>query len=165
MGYELKLLVVQRLTGLSKDKIVLVGKDVYHAYNLDEKDKDKYYYYPDGDTKIYVSDEPMIESEDSLLLSLFNLHKLGSGKDFGIRTFIEADGQTCSVYDPFDGNKLVGLDSYGDYRKILTLEETIELLSSLGMDEFYAVRTALDYLRYLAETFKDDSIGCMFYGH
>jgi hypothetical protein len=163
MGYELKLMVIRRSKSLGKEKIVLLGEEVFNAFNHDE-DNDRYYYYPDGDSKTYVTDEPMIDSEPGLLLSIFELHKPGSGDGFGICSFKEADGHTCSVYTPFDGNKLVGLDSYGDYRKILTLSDTITRLEDIHPC-YYAVTDALTYLRRLQKTFKDDSIACMFYGH
>jgi len=169
MGYELKLLVLRRLTGISKEKIVLVGNEVYSAYPDPDSVKSaynlrEYYYYPDGDTKTYVKDEPMIDSEGAILISMFDLHKLGSDADFGICSFEDANGKTCSVYDPFDGDKFIGLDRYGSYRKILTLDKALKLLEGT-QPGFYAVETALSYLRAMAETFKDGSIGCMFYGY
>lgn len=62
MGYEVKMYVVKKYDQSSS--IVLVNDKVLPAWNYDEEDKSKYYYYADGtkESKTYVITEPMIDA-------------------------------------------------------------------------------------------------------
>jgi len=163
MGYEVKLFVV-RLLSLDADKIVLNGQDVYDVFQTDSEEGG-FYYYRDGCTKVRVTNEPMITAKPALIVSMFELGKIGETDSLGICKFEEADGKTCSVYTPSDGNKLLGIDPYGDYRKVVPLDKVIAMLEKMVDKYSYVVESALVSLKVLQSNDIKQSLACIFYGH
>jgi hypothetical protein len=88
----------------------------------------------------------------------------------GTCSFAESDGSYA--FDPFDGNALIGLDDYGNYRKFVPIQEVIDTLqkeikeaNERGEHPYRRFIIALDLLKSLQENFSHEELGCLFYGH
>jgi hypothetical protein len=174
MGYEIKMLVVARSSHGMNNASVLIPDDkygtVYNCYQ--DKGNDTYYYYPDHNTKTVVPLDAVIKVGPWCeLLAMVEFCKIGSMP--GICKFEESDG--CYVYDPFDGNKILGLDGYGDYRKFVpiqevidTIKENIEYVKDKGHEPYHRFVEALPFLKQIKKShskWHPNDIGCLFYGH
>jgi hypothetical protein len=165
MGYELDMYVVDK-SYASNTKIVLVDNNVYSVYSDYKYNDERLYFYPDGNTRIYIKKEPIIKGSISILIGMLDLCKT-SLQHTGICKFEESDG--ACAYDPSDGNKLIGLDPYGDFRSFVPIATVIEdLLTDLIKNKGREYRrhvVAFEMLKAIQNTFKGSDIGCLFYGH
>jgi hypothetical protein len=105
------------------------------------------------------------------VIATIDLRKAGTLP--GICKFEESDGHYA--YDPFDGNKILGLDGYGDYRKFIPLQEVIDIFNThikeakdKGQVPYRRFVAALALLKGIKSSFKNSDtheIECLFYGH
>lgn len=173
MGYELKMFVVEK-RDLVPDVLVCVGDEVYNLYFEGIDGEYKYCYYSDNDTKTYFNEKPkiVVSSRYSSLIAVFDFCKAPGLKHTGICKFEESDGLGCSIYDPMDGNKYIGLDRYGSYRKFVPIEVVIQDLKEVieeeikkGYEPYRRYLVGLDLLNSIRQNFRGDGIGCLFYGY
>lgn len=179
MGYETTMLVVEKSSSMThamaqinelqvNDKDERIVSTAHQCY----KNGDNYIYYPDHNTKTPVPLGAIIkEGPYCNVIATLDLSKAGTFP--GICKFEESDGNYA--YDPFDGNKILGLDGYGSYRKFVPLQEVIDLLNSYiknakdkGEKPYRRFTIALTLLKSIKSSFKNSDtheIGCLFYGH
>jgi hypothetical protein len=105
---------INELQSTNKDERIV--STVHQCY----KNGDNYIYYPDHNTKTPVPLGAIIkEGPGCSIIATLDLSKAGTFP--GICKFEESDGNYA--YDPFDGNKILGLDGYGSYRKFVPIQE------------------------------------------
>lgn len=179
MGYETQMIVVEKSSSMThamtqinelqttdtKERIV---STIHQCY----KDGDTYIYYPDHNTKTPVPLGAIIkEGSWCNVIATLDLSKAGSWP--GICKFEDSDGHYA--YDPFDGNKIIGLDNYGSYRKFVPLQEVIDILNThikeakaKGHVPYRRFVAALGLLKGVKASFiksENHEVGCLFYGH
>jgi hypothetical protein len=159
MGYELKMYVVSAhsFSDSKKEKVALVNGKVYHCFGNDEEG---IFCFIDG-KEHYISNEPLIETEWCEIIGMVDLCKCEL-KNTGICKFEEGD---IYCFDN-DGNSLIGLDFYGYYRKFVPIDLILDELKKLNKKEKYRRFTiTISMLDLVKETFPDEKVGCIFFGH
>jgi hypothetical protein len=163
MGYELKMYVVtrhaQHLT------IVNIKDNVYDCYYNYNGDKEKYIYYPTpNQSSIVPKNAKRINGRFCLVIGMIDLCNCADKfKNMSICKFEESDG--CFIYSPDDGNKLVGLDNYGDYRRFVPIDNVLKELKDNEKD-YQRFTIAIALLESIKKTFSErEDVGCLFYGH
>lgn len=170
MGYETTMLVVEKSSGMTHamaqiNELQSTNKDEHIVSTVHQcyKEGDTYIYYPDHNTKTTLPLGATIkEGPWCKVIATLDLGKAGSWP--GICKFEDSDGHYA--YDPFDGNKILGLDGYGSYRKFVPLQEIIDLLNSYKPYQRFVA--ALGLLKGIKSSFKNSDsheVGCLFYGH
>jgi hypothetical protein len=163
MGYEALMLIVKK-TRLPRG-IVLVDDKVYNLYtDEDTNGASRMFYYNKDSIKTPVPTMARTKSGPYCqILATIDLAKPGFTIP-GICKFEESDGH--HVYDPFDGNKLLSLDGYGDYRKFIPAQDVLNILKDQYQKESYRrVLMAIVLLKATIESHPNEEIGCLFYGH
>ena len=181
MGYETTMLIVEKSLSMTQalaqiNELQVNGTDerikktLYQCYK--DPKNGSYSYYPEPNTKTPLPlGATKKEGPYCNVIATIDLSKAGTMP--GICEFEESDGHYA--YDPFDGNKILGLDGYGFYRKFVPLQEVIDLLNSYikgakdkGEKPYRRFIAALALLKGIKASFKNDSsheVGCLFYGH
>lgn len=168
MGYELRMYVVESSSlNPADEEIVLINNNIYPVFSEDDNDDVKYC-YPDGNTKKYIDGMPIIHGHYCSIIGMVDLCKI-SLPHTGICKFEESDGSY--MFDPNDGNKLIGLDLYFMYRSFVPLDVVIadftdELTKNTkGMVPYRRSVIAYELLKSVQNTFRGSTVGCLFYGH
>jgi hypothetical protein len=160
MGYELKMYVVSVKQVQCNDRIALIDEKVRHCFN-NEEDKSNYYYFDENDTKHYITKEPTIDAYYGQIIAMVDLCKCDLSNT-GIWKFEEGD---VYCFDN-DGNSLIGLDSYGDYRKLVSIDSVLDEMKKLNEKENYRRFTiAISMLENVKALFPNENVGCIFFGH
>ncbi|MCX5884303.1 MAG: hypothetical protein NT096_00060 [Proteobacteria bacterium] len=179
MGYETKMLVVEKNIGMNHYSCMI---EELHAtstkeqfkktvYNCFKESDGSFSYYPDH-TKITVPSGAIVK--EGPWCHIIGMVELSKGGTFpGICKFEDSNGDY--VYDPFDGNKILGLDGYGDYRKFVPIQEVINILQehikeakAIDQKPYRRYVAALGLLKGIKLSFYNGpthEIGCLFYGH
>ena len=172
MGYELKMLVVEKHDNMLHD-LALIKGEVFTVFKDEQRGKGrrKRIYFPDRKTKTPVPRNAKIKSGPWCeLLGVLDLCKCGdvAVECESICGFEESDGS--HAFNPFDGDALIGLDCYGSYRKFVPIDDVIKALEKeLSKGQPYRRFTAaFALLQDIKEGFHDTDttkVGCLFYGH
>lgn len=164
MGYELKMYVVEK-SKHCKEIIGLIDGKVYNIFtDINKKDEEELFYYPDHDTKTIVPKGSVLKYDGSYLhiIGMIELSKCGMLDINSVCSFENSDGNY--MYSD-NGNDLIGLDLYGSYRRFIPIEEVIDALKESNKKESYRrFDIALAMLKSVKKTFSDN-IGCVFFGH
>lgn len=174
MGYETKMIVVIKNLHM-KDHTALIDGQVFKIFPVKNSNTIQYIYYPDRKTETPVPQEAVIKEghycQDIAILDLCNC---GDTQMPGIcKTYQDTDGSY--VYEPFDGNKLIGPDSYGDFRSFIPIDQVITILDNslnesrlkgeIPLRRFAIALTLLNQIRLHFPNNSTQEIGCLFYGH
>lgn len=175
MGYETKMLIVRKShrgglgTKLAKVETLVINNGdetreteiVQVYYDM----PDEFYYYKNNKSLPLPKGTAIKEGVWCQVVAMIEFSKMGSWP--GICSFEDSDG--TYVYDPFDGDKIIGLDPYGDYRKFVPIKEILnyvrEIKSKLK-EPNYLIASAEALLSSFALVNNGyDEFGCLFYGH
>lgn len=160
MGYETRLYIVNKS---SMDRnICLIDSKVFSCYTDDEGKS--YYYFIDGNTRASVPADATVKRGNRCeVIAMIELCNAGDLSLHSICKFADSDGS--SIYSA-DGNNLIGLDDYSDYRKFIPITDVIEAMEKYNKTEGYRrFHIALATLKTVAVTFPHEEVGCLCYGH
>lgn len=188
MGYETKMLVVEKSKCNNQlQSICIIGELIINGarvlgckderitqkvYQCYKESNDSYIYFPDSNTKTTLPSGVLVkEGPWCNIIAMVELGKCGAGP--GICKFEDSDGHYA--YDPFDGNSIIGLDGYGDYRKFVPIQEIIDIFQheikeakTKGEVPYRRHVIALSTLKSAKASFQTNEIheiGCLFYAH
>jgi hypothetical protein len=176
MGYETKMLVVikspqqtQTLAMISEIRINKKDESIVQEIFQCYKEHDgSYTYYPKAIKTPLPSGAIIKEGPWCRVIAMLDFSKAGTWP--GICKFEDSDGHYA--YNPFDGNKVLGLDGYGYYRKFVPLQDVIEILQNNinyskenNRPPYYLFMAALGLLEGLKDNVLYNDMGCLFYGH
>lgn len=168
MGYETRMYVVARSQVAMKREIAFVDNRMVAVFR-DKKDK-AVYYERDGETKRDLpEDTQTVSAVWGDLIAMFDLSKCGLGPvgrviDYSV---VDLEKTDTYVYEPTDGNELIGEDRYGSFRRFVPIEEVIKALEEEVKDEepYRRFVSALALLRSIKQEFTHEVLGCLFYGY
>jgi len=167
MGYDVKMFVGRRCSDISS----LMGCFGAYDHNVYESEGKKkfFFYYPDGNTKKKVPKGTLM-SRQAYLSEIAKLELCCIGNGYlskvvqeNMVTFDKGDTQ---LYD-MDGNRSIGEDHYGSYRRFVKIDTVIDALEHECANEKNKYRrfiVALNLLKSIKDNFESD-VGCLFYGH
>jgi hypothetical protein len=172
MGYEVRMMVVEK-TG-TEYETCRVGNQIRMVWREDGQFmQTQKYYFNDNNTKTMLPPETKtIKGNDCHIISMIDLCDTGECYCYidSICKFEDSDGSI--VYDPFNVNKMIGLDHYNDYRNFVPIKVVLKMLNKAvrkskakGEAPYRRFLVAIAMLRSIKKTFTNDKIGCLFYGH
>jgi hypothetical protein len=172
MGYETQMIIVEKYSTMKQPNCIIDDK----LHNCFQKDTTSpFIYYPDHNTETPVPPNTIIKKGDwCKIIATLDLAKTGISLP-GLSTFEKSDGSFA--YSPFDGNQVLGLDPYGEYRSFIPIDQAIDLIKK-AIQEDAKKNHNQPYRRFtialsLLESIKKEylphegitQIGCLFWGH
>lgn len=165
MGYELKMFIVKKSFPCTSIRLGLIDGKVYNVFEREVEGVEEMYYYPDGNTRAIVPFNAHVIYRSSFMdiIGMVDLCKPTYLNISSICKFEDSDG--TYMYG-LNGGTLIGLDSYGDYRRFVPLDKCIKAMKESNEDNPYRrYDIALAMMKAVKKGFKGDDIGCVFYGH
>ena len=164
------LMFVVRKMSLPPRDTTLIKRKVHATYLTVYKKKVRQVYYPTPSRNADLPPETIIRKGPELeFLGVLDLGHVRITQ--GVTTFEDSEG--ASLFDPLNGNSLVGLDLYGNYRNFVPIrtalntinEHLYQLRAESSTDETYRrlihAGTFLNSL--ILQTDPNEELGCLFY--
>lgn len=164
MGYDQRMYIVERSTMGTCNHTALIDDKVFSIFKNDHADESPFIYFPDHNTRTLVPSNVIVKYGKFMsVLGMIELYKCDYDfKHDSVCKFEESDGDY--MYDT-NGNDLIGLDAYGDYRRFVPIDKMIELIEKCNSEDCYRrYEIALAFLRSVKTHFTSD-VGCVIYGH
>jgi hypothetical protein len=150
--------------------IILIKRKVYATFKTLYKKKVREIFYPTPNKSMGIPPDTL--TRKGLELEFFGVLDLGTIHIIqGVTTFEDSDGS--SLFDPLNGNSLVGLDLYGNYRSFVPIKTALSTINNQlcllrvgsSTDETYRrLIHAGTYLNSLIlQTDPGEELGCLFY--
>lgn len=174
MGYETRMYVgVPYRDGNDVSELIQIrGENC--AFSLYHDEKKGGYYYPDGETKRFVSglkrsstSFKVVRAMTMMVVFVVDLCKVGSPETSAIiHAGHQSEGPFGCVYAS-DGNSLIAEDKYGQFMVPIPAREVLEAMKKdNAVEEYRRLTIAIAALEAALKTFSPaEKLQVLFYGH